>query len=118
MRGNVLFETGCRVGCVRRREFFNPSRHLFRVHPSDLAGVVSLLIVRMLGAVVGDGKKSCARRVCRRRDCRRSRRDPGNIRKPYAQATVSVVHTNSMRGGSYYCRELSSSVVAARFCGK
>jgi hypothetical protein len=57
--------------------------------------------------------KSCARRVCRRRDCRRSRGCPENIRKPYAQATEPVGHTNSMRGDSYYCRGLSSSVVAA-----
>jgi hypothetical protein len=49
----------------------------------------------------------------RRRNCRRSRACPENIRKPYAQATEPVDHTNSMRSDSYYCRGLSSSVVAA-----
>jgi hypothetical protein len=58
-------------------------------------------------------EESCARRVCRRRNSRRSRACPENIRKPYARTTEPVGHTNSMRGGSYYCRGLSSSVVAA-----
>jgi hypothetical protein len=104
-----VFRSGAGHG-VQRREFFDPSRHLFRVHLSGSPAVVPLMAVGRSDRRSG---KSCARRVCRRRDCRRSRGCPENIRKPYAQATEPVGHTNSMRGESYYCRGLSSSVVAA-----
>jgi hypothetical protein len=95
------------------QRIFKPSRHLFQAHISEPTVFVPLMALRVLCAVVDNGKKSYARRVCRCRDCRRSRGSPENIRKPYAKATVPVLHTNSMRGDSYYCRGLSSSVVAA-----
>jgi hypothetical protein len=46
----VSFEAGRRG---QRREFFDPSRHLFRVHLSGSPAVVSLMAVRMVCAVLG-----------------------------------------------------------------
>jgi hypothetical protein len=50
-----VFRSGAGHG-VQRREFFDPSRHLFRVHLSGPLAIVSLMVVRMSCAVVGDRK--------------------------------------------------------------
>jgi hypothetical protein len=48
-----VFRSGAGHG-VQRREFFDPSRHLFRVHLSGSPAVVPLMAARMLCAVIGD----------------------------------------------------------------